>query len=348
MDVSSKQKLLSISIPTYNRAEYLDLSLSQICKQIPGNEQLIQLIVSDNASTDNTGEIVNKYIRKGYDINYVRNEQNIGMDGNIVQAYTLATSKYVLVFGDDDALLDGAINKIIKILQTGEYGIVHITGYPYHDIASWAKVPEPKIERYIVYSDKKKFVEKVNYHFTYVSGNIINKTMVSKELKAADFIGTYVALLSWTFSAFMNSVQNVYVEEYFIAAKADNSGGYKFCTVFGRNMNSVFNYFIREGCDRRYFDVINRKLLFYYFPSFIRNTRRGKQQGGYLPEDYYKILHPVFRKYAAFWLFTAPTIWFPLPLVKLLFVFMRTIRKTSKRYQKLNEYIGNGIKRYTI
>jgi hypothetical protein len=206
-------------------------------------------------------------------------------------------------------------------------------------------MPEANRHRFRVYTDKKKFVEKINYHFTYCSGNIVNKTMVSKDLIVSDFIGTYVALLSWTFSALFNSRQNAYIEEYLIAAKADNSGGYKFCTVFGKNVNIVFDYFIKKGFDRRYFDVINRKLLFYYFPSFIRNTRKGKRQGDYLPEDYYQILHPVFRTYSAFWLFTAPAIWLPRPLLKILFMVIRHVRKTLESYQKIKDFISPGFKR---
>jgi glycosyltransferase involved in cell wall biosynthesis len=343
---NTEQKLLSISIPTYNRAEYLDLCLSQICKQLPGKEHLIEVIVSDNASTDNTGEIVRKYIQQGSPVKYVRNGENIGMDGNIVQAYTLATAKYVLVFGDDDALLDGAIDTMLKVLRSGEYGIVFVSGYPYHDMASWATPPEPAVRRFRVYRDKKKFVEKINYHFTYCSGNIVNKTLVSRDLIVSDFIGTYVALLSWTFSALFNSRHNAYIEEFLIAAKADNSGGYRFCTVFGKNVNIVFDYFIQRGFDRRYFDVINRKLLFYYFPSFIRNARKGKHQGDYLPEDYYQILYPVFRTYAAFWLFTAPAIWLPRPLLKILFIGIRHIRKALHLYQKVKDLVAPGFQRY--
>src|SRR5574337_126918 len=145
VEAGGKQKLLSIAIPTYNRAEYLDLCLSQICKQLPGYESLIEVIVSDNASTDNTADIVDKFIKQGFAVRYVRNAQNIGMDGNIVQAYSLATSKYAVVFGDDDALVDGAVEKIIRILRSGEYGIVFVSGYPYHDIASWSRLPEPAI-----------------------------------------------------------------------------------------------------------------------------------------------------------------------------------------------------------
>ena len=72
LNVNGYKKLLSIAIPTYNRAHYLDLCLSQICKQLPGNEQDIELIVSDNASPDNTEEVVKKYIDRGIDLKYIK------------------------------------------------------------------------------------------------------------------------------------------------------------------------------------------------------------------------------------------------------------------------------------
>ena len=57
--------LLSICIPTYNRAEILDKSLESITKQdIFQKTDEVEIIVSDNCSQDNTHNIVHKYIEK--------------------------------------------------------------------------------------------------------------------------------------------------------------------------------------------------------------------------------------------------------------------------------------------
>ena len=50
-------KLLSICIPTYNRAQFLPALLESIITQINGHEDKVEIIVSDNASTDNTKQI---------------------------------------------------------------------------------------------------------------------------------------------------------------------------------------------------------------------------------------------------------------------------------------------------
>ena len=112
----NKELILTIAIPTYNRARYLDLCLGQICKQLPDIETRIELLVSDNCSTDSTTDVVRKYIDQGFHIRFMKNKANVGPDRNVLKCFREAEGKYVLIFGDDDVLLDGGLNKIIKIL----------------------------------------------------------------------------------------------------------------------------------------------------------------------------------------------------------------------------------------
>ena len=55
MDLDREEIILTIAIPTYNRAIFLERSLKSIISQACPN---IEIIVSDNASTDNTAKIV--------------------------------------------------------------------------------------------------------------------------------------------------------------------------------------------------------------------------------------------------------------------------------------------------
>src|SRR5664279_2820781 len=129
MDSTSTQMRLTIAIPTYNRAAYLDLCLYHICRQIQKYETSIEILISDNDSSDNTGDIVQKYISDGYPITYHRNKDNIGSDRNFIQCFRLAKGKYVLIMGDDDILLERAIETILNIIEKGEYGIIHMNAY---------------------------------------------------------------------------------------------------------------------------------------------------------------------------------------------------------------------------
>ena len=120
------EPLLTISIPTYNRSFYLDRILTIIQDQYSPE---IELIVSDNCSTDETQKIVEKFLQKKLPIRYFKNESNLGPDLNVAQCYYEAKGKYVLVFGDDDIFLPGAIKKILKILREGEFGLVFLNYY---------------------------------------------------------------------------------------------------------------------------------------------------------------------------------------------------------------------------
>jgi abequosyltransferase len=106
-------KLLSICIPTYNRCQILDETLNKLFSNPEFNDELIEVIVSDNCSTDNTNEVVLKYPQ----VKYFRNDHNIGTyNFTVVTSY--ANGKYVKIFNDtfsfNDLQLGWFLNKIIQ------------------------------------------------------------------------------------------------------------------------------------------------------------------------------------------------------------------------------------------
>lgn len=123
----SQLPLLSICIPTYNRAPYLDTCLHLIYSQI-GNNELIEVVVSDNASTDATPAIIDKYRALYSNIRAVRNETNIEGDPNIYYVTTLGKGKFVKMQGDDDYFLDGKIMPLLHLLHSHpQCGVFHIS-----------------------------------------------------------------------------------------------------------------------------------------------------------------------------------------------------------------------------
>lgn len=104
----NKEPILSICIPTYNRAESLRTSLQQYvsCK---GFDESIEIVISDNASTDDTRKVALEYTSKYENIKYYRNEVNI-RDSNFELALKRGTGKYLKLQNDttlfdEDALL---------------------------------------------------------------------------------------------------------------------------------------------------------------------------------------------------------------------------------------------------
>jgi glycosyltransferase involved in cell wall biosynthesis len=75
--MEDKKPLLSICIPTYNRAEYLDKCIASIVSQKEFNSEDVELVISDNASDDNTEEVVKKYKNQYKNIFYSKNKENL-------------------------------------------------------------------------------------------------------------------------------------------------------------------------------------------------------------------------------------------------------------------------------
>jgi abequosyltransferase len=308
MQQGESQKLLTIAIPTYNRSYYLDLCLSQLCKQLPGHEYEVELIVSNNDSPDDTEEVVKSFISRGYDIKYNRNEQNLGSNGNFIQCLKMTTGKYLLLWGDDDVFLDGSLKKILDVLRSGEYGAVYLNVYGYKQDFIKEKLTS-KVSDTIVYDDVSEYINRINFMITFMSSNIVNTTLMDKDIRYEEFTSSWLTHTVWLFSAIFNAEHNASIEEYLIAAKADNRDGYRLCEVFGVNFNKIFDFYISKGYSKEYFENINKKMLKWFFPSNILIVRDNKER--LIPEDYFSTLYPLYRNYVDFWLFTVPAIKLP-------------------------------------
>lgn len=113
---SKKNIILSICIPTYNRSKYLNSSLKSIFKQIENNQN-VEVIVCDNDSTDNTSEIVKSY-ENHLNFKYFRQKANVGMSINILNTISLANGEFCWIIGDDDFVLQGAIEQILLLIKS--------------------------------------------------------------------------------------------------------------------------------------------------------------------------------------------------------------------------------------
>lgn len=113
-------RLLSILIPTYNRQDYLINNLSKLCTSITNKslEKDVEIIISNNCSTDNTAEKVVKFIEENPTINIqlFNQPKNIGLELNALFVLQQSKVEYVMYLGDDDYIheeyLYGIINQL--------------------------------------------------------------------------------------------------------------------------------------------------------------------------------------------------------------------------------------------
>lgn len=120
------QRLLTIAIPTYGRADLLDRQMNWLVEAIRGYEQHVELIISDNCSKDHTPSICRKWQEiLGARLFCNRNARNIGALANIAFCINAARGQYVWVVGDDDRVDDDTPRKVLEILKQ-EQGYVSI------------------------------------------------------------------------------------------------------------------------------------------------------------------------------------------------------------------------------
>jgi glycosyltransferase involved in cell wall biosynthesis len=95
--------LVTVAIPTWNRAAYLGESAASVLRQ---SYRDLEVLIGDNASTDETPAVAQQLSRADPRVRYVRHPENLGMVGNWNALLRLATGKFFLLLSDDD-LLDG-------------------------------------------------------------------------------------------------------------------------------------------------------------------------------------------------------------------------------------------------
>lgn len=112
--MENNSQLLTIAIPTYNRSHYLKECLHHVCSQI--NDE-VKVVVRDNCSTNyNYDSFIKPYVDK-YGVIAKRNIVNVGGDLNIARLFEECDTKWLLVLGDDDYLMEGSIESIVKVLK---------------------------------------------------------------------------------------------------------------------------------------------------------------------------------------------------------------------------------------
>lgn len=167
-------KLISIFIPTYNRASVLDSILERVIKAV--SKYSMDIYISDNNSTDDTEHIVLGWQEKYSRIFYNKNEQNLGPDRNMLNILDYNLSKYMLMLGDDDYVLDNFVESLAPFLKD-DYDFIVLGVDTDHPTTVYDNVDEAFLFLH----------DKMTYGVLIMRTNSIQKQSMQK------YIGTYHA-----------------------------------------------------------------------------------------------------------------------------------------------------------
>lgn len=117
------QPMLTIFVPTYNRASELQQCLTSfLLEPEPFKDGRCELIVSNNVSTDHTRLLMEQTQAAYPFLKTIDRQDHLDAESHIVQGYGTGTGRYVWVFGDDDVVLPGALMKILEQIAEREPG----------------------------------------------------------------------------------------------------------------------------------------------------------------------------------------------------------------------------------
>lgn len=113
--LSKNKPRLSIGMPVYNGERYIKKAIDSILTQTFRD---FELIISDNASTDQTQKICLDYMEKDNRVHYYRNEKNLGGPNNYNRVFELSTAYYFKWAAYDDVLAPDFLKKCIAVLDS--------------------------------------------------------------------------------------------------------------------------------------------------------------------------------------------------------------------------------------
>ena len=113
--------LLSICIPTRDRASYLEKSLQSIVQQeFFTSISLVEIVISDNCSSDNTFEVCREFINKyPGKIKYSKNEKDLS-DLNFELALGMGSGSFLKIMNDNVVWATGSLEYIVNLIKISE------------------------------------------------------------------------------------------------------------------------------------------------------------------------------------------------------------------------------------
>lgn len=183
--------LLSIVIPVYNGEDTIGETLESVVNQCDVDMDM-DIIISDNASTDNTKKVVYSYIEKYPFIHYYKNNNNVGFDKNCDLAIRRSKSEYCWIMGDDDLIANGGIKRIYDLLSKKLYLSAVYVNYSMCDRKSNLITVERDLEIYkdVECENGVEFFKIVGLYPNFISTIIVKRSDWVKNIDTSDY-GSY-------------------------------------------------------------------------------------------------------------------------------------------------------------
>lgn len=316
---------LSICVPTYNRGNMLKQCLQSILSAENLVEKLkeenVEILISDNASVDNTQIIISEFKKTYPQIRYHRNQINIGGEKNFYLLAQMAKGEFIWILGDDDKVTTDSIQIILDHINGG-YNML-ITNY-----SIWSNDFLERIKRDALVFNKSVFIDAnelmkcFGIHLGYISSVIIKRSLFLKtSIEEYEIFKDYgFPFLYAVYVGVLNDCNTRYISLPLVCNRAGNSGGYSWFKYFIIGSSKIFDKletrgYLLDSIHEAKKTVIRDFLIYRIIDSKLLSTDEFKGNLRDMISYYKKHLH--------FWLICLPLLYTP----KKIIVFLKKLKK---------------------
>lgn len=319
-DLSVADPLLTIIVPTYNRARCLSLLLRTLAHQLKGLHGRVEVTIGDNASTDETPDVTHTFLQEWPSAKILRHSTNVGADENFCRCVDQVTTRYFWIIGDDDLPKCGVVPALISLLERQDADILYLNS-EWRPVILNAADGEPFTKFNVQTLGRDAFARAINVWVTFISGMVVNRERLyalNPGLDIRRFAGTCLVQLGWVLPLLMSGSVFKICRKPCLLATSENTGGYSLFKVFGSNFPAILDAVC--GPNSRVNLVISIQLRWVYIPRLIKGTRFGKI-GAFPVEDISNSL-VVFKGSLAYYLGMWPLIRLPHQLALMVYALL--------------------------
>lgn len=305
-------KLLTIVIPTFNRAVSVSRLLAGIESEVTRLAHEVDVIIGNNASTDETQQVLVDFKQRHPSAIVIQHEQNLGAEENFCRCIDASRSRYFWIIGDDDLPKKGLVTRVVDFLRSKEPDLLYLSSEWKLDISGESEA-HADVQSEPVFYSAEAFTRKVNVWVTFISGFVVRQELLHQldpEFSIRRFSNTGLVQLGWVLPMLMHGRKLAYCSSRDVLATSNNSGGYKVLTVFATNLPKIL--IAACGPRSRIRSIVQRHLVWEYLPQLIW-AFRFKSKGRFIADDALSALAPV-RESTAYWLLLRPLLVLPRPL----------------------------------
>ncbi len=260
-----KRPLLSVCIPTYNRAEYLNQTLKSIVESDCFDEKT-EIVVSDNCSNDNTEDICSIYVKKHPNIKYIKYQQPINLNINLIEALSLGTGHYIKLNNDTVAFASGTLqfflNKIKDHLNDKSQ-LLFVSSIHNENFLNRDKFYNKNNKSYIS-ENLDDFIDILSTSITWISNFGCWKEQFENISDKTRFIDTFFLQVDWSLKMRIEKgIANIYMNDFYILMNIKKTGSVNFIDIHCNKYLSIYQYYLEQNLIKKEtFEKEKKRTLF--------------------------------------------------------------------------------------